>query len=92
MDVTVAQRDARRKGFREIVGLESSCGVFHGGGDVLLARLLHVVMEDLKGSEHLVIGVMCIAAARIRQEKYPRPGELPGGHSKIEWAFRMFLG
>jgi shikimate kinase len=36
--------------------LESSCGVFHGGGGaVLLERLVHIVTEDLKDSEHLVI-------------------------------------
>lgn len=55
MDVTVAQRGARSKELREIVGLQSSCGVFHGGGAVLLARPLHVVTEDLKDSEHLAI-------------------------------------
>jgi len=92
MDVTVAQRGARRKEFRERVGLQPSCGVFHGGGAVFLARLLHVVTEELKDIEHLAIRIMCIAAARIRQEKYPRSGELHGGHSKIERAFRLFLG
>ena len=55
MKVTVAQRGARHKEFRDIDGLQSSCGVFHGGGAVLLARLLHVVTEDLKNSEHLAI-------------------------------------
>ena len=55
MDVTVAQRGARRKELREIVGLQSSCGVFHGGGAVFLARSLHGIAEGLKDSEHLVI-------------------------------------
>jgi hypothetical protein len=55
MDVTVAQRRARRKEFREIAGLQSSCGVFHGGGAVLLARPLHVVTEGLKDGEQLAI-------------------------------------
>lgn len=55
MDVTVARRGARRKGFREIVGLQLSCGVSHGGGAVFLARPLHDVTEDLKTSEHLAI-------------------------------------
>ena len=92
MDVTVAQRRARRKEFREMVWLESSWELFHAGGAVLLASLLHVVMEALKGGEHLAIGVMRIAAARIRQEKDSRPGEFHGGYSKIEWAFRLFPG
>ena len=35
--------------------LESSCGVFHGGGAVFLARPLHAVTEDLKDREHLAI-------------------------------------
>ena len=55
MDVTVDQRRARRKEFREMVGLQSSSGVFPGGGAMLPARPLHVVTEGLKGSEHLAI-------------------------------------
>ena len=92
MGLTVAQRGTRRKEFREMVGLESSWELFHAGGAVLLVRSLHVVTENLKGGEHLSIGIVGIAAARIRQEKDPRPGELPGGHSKIEGTFRRFLG
>src|SRR4029078_6618715 len=64
----------------------------NGGNAVLPAGLLHLVTEDLKGREHLSVRVMGIAAARIRQEKNLRSGKLPGGQSKIEWAFHMFLG
>ena len=58
---------------------------------MLLASLLHLVTEDLKGREHLSIRVMGITPARIRQEKYLRSGKLPGGQSKIEWAFHIFF-
>jgi hypothetical protein len=64
----------------------------NGGNAVLPAGLLHLVTEDLKGREHLSVRVMGIAAARIRQEKNQRSGKLPGGQSKIEWAFHMFFG
>jgi len=57
---------------------------------VLLARSLHVVTEYSTDREHLAIGV--IAAARIRQEKDPRSAQLPGGRSKMKWAFLLFPG
>ena len=62
-----------------------------GGSAVLLADLRHLVTEDLKSREHLSIGVMGIAAARIWQEKDLRSGKLTGGQPKIEWAFHMVL-
>ena len=59
---------------------------------MVLSKSLHVVTEDFKGCEHLMIGVMGIAPARIWQEKDLRPSQLFVGGSKVERAVRRFFG
>ncbi len=78
MGVTVAQRVTRYKGIREIIRLGGGW-IYDAGGAVLLAGSLHVAPEGLKGGEHPVIGIMCVATAGIGQQKDPRPGKLHGG-------------
>lgn len=47
--------------------------------------------QGSKRVEHLPVGVMCIAAAWIWEEKYPRSGQLREGGAEPERQFSVRL-